>query len=53
MHKEEVCDQILIGDLQLAEINIVGEDGELLASISSKNIIEKTGTTVILVPSKN
>lgn len=44
-----IPEPIMIGNLKVSEINICDANGELLASISSRDIIEKKGTTVILV----
>ena len=45
-------DPIVIGEQKFEQINVVGEDNELLVSITSNDIIEKKGTTVVLVPYK-
>ena len=37
---------IAIGGRRCTAINILGDEGELLASISADNVIEKTGVTV-------
>lgn len=39
-----------IGDREVKEINIVGDDDELIASITDENIIEKDGYTVQFYP---
>lgn len=44
---------MIIGEEERKEINVVSEDGELIASITDENIIEKNGFKVACVPTAN
>ncbi len=40
---------MIISDREYKEIQVIAEDGELIASITDKNIIEKEGYKVVCV----
>ncbi len=44
---------MIISDREYKEIQVIAEDGELIASITDKNIIEKEGYKVVCVPNSD
>lgn len=44
---------MIIGEEEREEINVVSEDGELIASITDEDIIEKNGFKVACVSTAN
>ena len=44
---------MIISDKEYSEIQILTEDDELIASITDKNVIEKSGYKVVCVPVNN
>lgn len=51
----ELCllpEPIFMDGVQFGSIDVVDENGELLASITSRDVIEREGTKVIMVPVK-
>lgn len=44
---------MIISDKEYQEIQIVTNDGELIASITDEDVIEKDGYKVVCVPTEN
>ena len=51
--KEEVEQEVIISDKEYKEIQIITNDGELVASITDEDVIERDGYKVVCVPAEN